>query len=72
MWISEPTPVISSTKHIDNWSSWSPKSTCSPPTGTQENSVSCTTRSSASRPSMSTNNTTPTANDASAAAQPSR
>src|SRR5829696_113500 len=72
MWISEPTPVISSTKHIDSASSCSPKSTCSPATGTQENSASWTIRSSAWRPSMSTNSTTPALNDASAARQPSR
>ena len=27
MWISDPTPVISSTKHIDSWSICRPKST---------------------------------------------
>ena len=37
MWISAPTPVINSTKHIDSGSTSSPKFTCSPPTGTQEN-----------------------------------
>src|SRR4029077_10183829 len=72
MWISEPTPVISSTKHIDRASSCRPKSTCRPPTGTHENSVSWTHRASAWPPSMSANNPTPAANDASAAKQPSR
>src|SRR4029079_15099222 len=49
-----------------------PKSTCSPPTGTQENSFSCATRSSPARPSIPANSTAPTANDASDMAQPSR
>ena len=39
-WISDPTPVISRTKHMDSWSNWRPKSTCNWATGTQENSVS--------------------------------
>ena len=72
MWISDPTPVISSTKHMDNWSICSPKSTCSWPTGIQVNSVWWMTRSSAVRPSMSASSVAPTPNAASAAAQPSR
>ena len=37
MWISDPTPVISSTKQMDSWSICSPMSTCSCPTGIQVN-----------------------------------
>ena len=36
MWISEPTPVISSAKLIDSWSSWSPTFTLNAPTAIQE------------------------------------
>ena len=71
-WISDPTPVISSTKHTDSWSSWRPKSTCSWATGTQENSVSWIVLSSALRPSRSANDSAPTTNDAIAVAHPSR
>src|SRR5580693_15090 len=66
MWISEPTPVISSTKQIDNWS------TCRPPTGTQLNKFWLMVRASPCRPSISARRSRPTPNDASAVAQPSR
>src|SRR5215217_5376956 len=72
MWISEPTPVISSTKHIDSWSSCRPKSTCSSPTGTQLKSFSPTARSSPARPAMSANSSTPRTKEPSDVAQPSR
>src|ERR1700694_1074383 len=72
MWISAPTPVMSSTKHIDNWSSCSPKSTCKRATGTQVYSVSCRARSSAGRPSMPTNSATPTTKAPIGVAAPSR
>src|ERR1700682_1703006 len=72
MWISEPTPVMSSTKHIDSWSSCNPKSTCNRATGTQEYSVSCRARTSPGRPSMPTNSATPTAKAPTGVAQPRR
>src|SRR5277367_1019632 len=72
MWISEPTPVISSTKQIDNWSICRPKSTCRLPTGTQLNRFWLMVRASPCRPSMSTSSVTPTPNEAKAVAQPSR
>src|SRR3984885_3373168 len=72
MWISEPTPVISSTKQIDNWSTCRPKSTCRPPTGTQLNRFWLMVRASPCRPSMSASSSRPTPNAASAVAQPSR
>ena len=37
MWISEPTPVISSTKVSDNGSMWNPMSICNESTGIHEN-----------------------------------
>src|ERR1700691_4090561 len=72
MWISDPTPVISSTKQIDNWSTCRPKSTCRLPTGTQLNKFWPMVRASPCRPSMSARSARPTPNDASAVAQPSR
>ena len=33
MWISVPTPVITSTITIDSWSSWNAQSTCRSPAG---------------------------------------
>src|SRR3984957_13612192 len=72
MWISEPTPVISNTKQIDNWSICRPKSTCRPPTGTQLNKFWLMVRASPCRPSISARRSRPTPNDASAVAQPSR
>ncbi len=72
MWISEPTPVISSAKHIDSWSSCRPKSTRNSPTGTQLNRLWCIARCSASRPSMSAKSTAAQTNDASDATVPSR
>src|ERR1700728_1325245 len=72
MWISDPTPVINSTKQIDNWSICIPKSTCRPPTGIQVNRFWTMVRASPCRLSMSDNSVRPTPNDASAVAQPSR
>src|SRR3984893_18268077 len=60
--MSEPTPVISSTKHIDSGSSSAPKFTCRPPTGTQENPATCSARCSLSRLKTSVDSTTPTPN----------
>src|ERR1700759_1065497 len=72
MWISEPTPVISSTKQIDNWSICRATSTCRAPTGIQLNRCWLIVRASPCRPSMSVSSARPTPNDASAVAQPSR
>ena len=72
MWISDPTPVISNTKHMDNWSICSPRSTWSWPTGIQVNSFWWMARSSPVRPSMSASSVAPTPNAATAVAQPSR
>src|SRR5271156_1647966 len=72
MWITEPTPVISSTKQIDNWSICRPKSTCRLPPGPQLNRFWLMVRASPCRPSMSTSSVTPTPNEAKAVAQPSR
>src|SRR6516225_3001223 len=59
MWIRDPTPVISSTKQIDNWSTCRPKSTCRLPTGTQLNRFWLMVRASPCRPSMSASSVTP-------------
>src|ERR1700757_3202435 len=72
MWISEPTPVISSTKHIDKGSTNSPKFTCRPPAGTHANPSTCRSPTSPERPSMSASNATPTANAATTVAHPRR
>src|ERR1700749_1049409 len=72
MWISDPTPVISNTKQIDNWSICNPRSTCRPPTGTQLYRCWLMVRASEGRPSMSFSSARPMPNDASAVAQPSR
>ena len=72
MWISDPTPEINSTKHMDSWSICNPKSTWSWLTGIQVNSFWWMVRSSPSRLSMSASSDAPTPNAASAAAQPSQ
>src|SRR5690242_7664118 len=72
MWISEPTPVISSTKLIDSGSIRSPKSTCRLPTGIQSNTCRFCTRWSAGRPVEEKNRITPYTKDATTVAQPSR
>src|SRR6202012_1131185 len=72
MWISDPTPVINSTKQIDNWPICSPKSTCRLPTGIQVNRFWMMVRASPCRLSRSDSSAPPTPNDASAVAQPSR
>src|SRR5947209_5623348 len=72
MWIKDPTPVISSTKQIDNWSICIPKSTCRPLTGIQVNRLWLMVRASPWRPSISASSDTPTPNDASAVRQPSQ
>src|SRR3984957_10624968 len=72
MWISDPTPVINSTKQIDSWSICIPKSTCRPPTGIQVNKLWMMVRASPCRLSKSDSSATPTPNDASAVAHPSR
>src|SRR5674536_266035 len=71
MWISVPTPVTSSTKHIDSGSSSSPASTRQPLTGIQENRCWLIARSSPARPSMSAKSTNPRTNAAPAARQAS-
>src|SRR5689334_16118016 len=72
MWISEPTPVISSTKLIDSGSMRSPKSTCSCPTGIQSNTCRFCTRSSSGSPVEEKNRMAPYTKDAMTVAQPSR
>src|SRR5271163_2304187 len=72
MWISDPTPVINSTKQIDSWSICIPKSTCRPPTGIQVNKFWTMVRASPCRLSRSDSSARPTPNDASGVAQPSR
>src|SRR5262245_15015542 len=72
MWISEPTPVISSTKVIDSGSMRSPKSTCSCPTGIQSKTCRFWTRSLSGNPVVEKNSITPYTNDARTVAQPSR
>jgi hypothetical protein len=47
MWISEPTPVISSTKQMDSWSSRRPTGTSKRATWIQVNRVSSLLRWSA-------------------------
>src|SRR5450759_2703783 len=71
MWISVPTPVTSSTKHIDSGSSSSPASTWKPLTGIQENRCWLIARSSPARPSMAAKSTNPRTNAAPAARQAS-
>ena len=53
MWISDPTPVINSTKQIDSWSICIPKSTCRLPTGIQVNKFWMMVRASPCRLSRS-------------------
>ena len=72
MWISDPTPEISSTKQIDNWSICSPRSTCSWLTGIQVNTFWWMTRLAASSLSKSASSVAPTPNAESAAAVPSQ
>src|SRR5947209_11134000 len=72
MWISDPTPVISSTKQIDSWSICRPKSTCKPLTGIQLNRFWLMVRAPPWRPIMSLSNDRPTATDACAVPQPSQ
>ena len=45
MWISDPTPVVSSTKQMDNWSSCRPTGTLKRATWIQVNRVSTLLRS---------------------------
>src|SRR2546421_4253360 len=79
MWISDPTPVISSTKTIESWSSWKATSawnTLPPPpvpgTGIQEYRCWCIVRSAPCLPSIVKNNPAPRAKLASAVRHPSR
>ncbi len=72
MWISDPTPEISSTKQIDNWSICSPKSTWNWSTGIQVNTVWWMARCSLSRLSKSDSSVAPTPNAPSAATTPSQ
>ena len=59
MWISEPTPVISSTKLIDSGSIRSPNSTCSWSTGIQSNIDTFWTRSVSAIPVEEKNSMAP-------------
>src|SRR3954453_1316815 len=70
MWISEPTPVMSSTNAMDSWSTVKPTSTWNLPTGIQVKRCWLTDRSSALLPSNAMKSTTPTRKDSSAVAQP--
>src|SRR6185312_5781494 len=72
MWISDPTPVISSTKVSDSGSIRRPKSTCSEPTGIQEYSVLSITLASSARPCTCMNVITPITNATTTVAQPSQ
>src|SRR5437667_8981126 len=62
-WISEPTPVTTSSITVDNWSTCSAKSTCSVPTGIHDQYRN-TTGSSAWRPTKERNTATATTEDA--------
>src|SRR5882757_8430343 len=72
MWISEPTPVISSTKVRESGSSRSPNSTCSAFTGIQSYRCSSVVRCSGDAPRACSNSNRPTTNAATTVRQPSR
>src|SRR5882757_8788434 len=72
MWISEPTPVISSTKVSESGSIRSPKSTCSAFTGIQRYRFSSEVRCSGARPRVCRKIVRPTAKAATTVRQPSR
>src|SRR4051812_24034212 len=72
MWISRPTPVMSSTNVSDSGSRRSPKSTCRPPTPNHRNSESSRMRCSGASASVSRKTSTPTTNDAAIVRTPSQ
>ncbi len=72
MWISEPTPVISSTNRIDSGSISRLKFTVISPTENHSNSRIVSDRSSLPRPCIWMNSTTPKAKEISGASVPSR
>src|SRR5882724_10484819 len=71
MWISEPTPVISSTKVSESGSIRSPKSTCSAFAGIQRYRFSSAVRCSGARPRVCRKIVRPTTKDATTVRQPS-
>src|ERR1700760_1191751 len=72
MWISEPTPVISSTKLIDSGSSSTPRLAWNPLTGIQENMCRSWLRAAPDLPSRAKNAITPYTKDPSDISTPSR
>src|SRR5690606_28546301 len=72
MWMSEPTPVISRTKLMDSGSTSRSMPTLNAPTSMKSHRCTVRRRSPASYPSIWANIATPTANDATDVATPSR
>src|SRR6476469_525670 len=72
MWISEPTPVISSTKLMDSGSMRMPNSTWRSPTGIQSKTCRFCIRCDSANPVEEKKRITPYTKDATTVAQPSR